>query len=63
MTKRIKSSDESAPLVMRTDAVVAHEEMMADIPEFTPEQWAWLQAKTLELQKDYVPTRSLATGL
>lgn len=63
MTKRIKSSDESTPLVLRTNADVAHEEMMADIPDFTPEQWAWVQAKTLELEKDYLPTRSLAAGL
>jgi len=63
MSKRIMSSGDSAPLVLRTNAGEAHEELMADIPDFTSEQWAWLQAKTLELEKDYVPTRSLATGL
>ncbi len=63
MSKRIKNSDDSAPLVLPTNAGETYEEMMADIPDFTPEQWAWLQATTLELEKDYAPTRSLVTGL
>lgn len=63
MSKRIKSSGDSAPLVRRIDADEAREEIMTDIPDITPEQWTWLQAKTLELEKDYAPTRSLVTGL
>jgi hypothetical protein len=63
MSKRIKNSGDSAPLVLPTNAGETYEEMMLDIPDFTPEQCAWLQAATLELEKDYAPTRSLVTGL
>jgi hypothetical protein len=34
-----------------------------DVPDFTPEQWEWLKAKTREYEKDFVPTRSLFPGL
>ena len=37
--------------------------LTADIPDFTPEQWAWIQERTLGLEKDYVPTRTLIDGL
>jgi hypothetical protein len=32
-------------------------------PDFTPEQWTWLKARTREFEKNYRPTRSLIEGL
>lgn len=43
----------------RPDARTSPAASMDSIPEFTPEQWAWLQAQTRELEASYVPTRSL----
>lgn len=63
MCKRIKKSGDSATLVLPINAGEVYEEMMVDIPDFTPEQWARLQATTLEQEKDYAPTRSLVMGL
>ena len=52
------------------DARVAHgqhdqarSEPTADAPDFTPEQWMWLKARTREFEKDYRPTRTLIEGL
>lgn len=38
---------------------------MADLPDFTAEQWAWVlhRAEELALSKDYRPTRTLIDGL
>jgi hypothetical protein len=38
-------------------------EPMADAPDFTPRQWAWLTERTRELENDYRPTRTLIEGL
>jgi hypothetical protein len=35
----------------------------ADIPDFTAEQWAWVQARTQAKDVGYFPTRSLIDGL
>jgi len=35
----------------------------SDIPDFTPEEWEWLKEQTAELEKGYIPTRSLIPGL
>lgn len=40
-----------------------HADSMLDIPEFTPEQWEWLKEQTAELEKGYVPTRSIIPEL
>jgi hypothetical protein len=34
-----------------------------EVPDFTPEQWAWLKDQSRQFEKDYVPTRSLIAGL
>ena len=62
MSKR-KGLDDFPPSVLPIDAGQAYEEMMGDIPDFTREQWVWLQKKTHELEKTYVPTHSLISGL
>ena len=36
---------------------------MADIPELSPEQWAWIRAQARELQENYVPSRGLIPGV
>ena len=61
MTKKKESSSESGSDDQRADA--ASHNVSADIPDFTAEQWAWLQAQTREREKDYVPTRSLIPGI
>lgn len=35
---------------------------MSDIPDFTPEERAWLKEESSRFEKDYVPTRSLIPG-
>jgi|GEM_PF-2684317 len=45
------------------DANRLHSEAMLGIPDFTPEQWAWLKDQTRHLEEDYVPTRSLFPGI
>ncbi len=36
---------------------------MADIPDFTPEEWEWLKDQTRGNEEGYVPTRSLIPGI
>lgn len=36
-----------------------HEDPQADIPDFTPEQWAWIQERSRQWEENYVPTSSL----
>jgi hypothetical protein len=38
-------------------------EPVSDTLDFTPERWKWLKERSLELEKDYVPTRTLIEGL
>ena len=45
------------------DLSQARIEALTDAPDFTPEQWKWLRERTLELEKDYRPTRTLIEGL
>lgn len=40
-----------------------HADSILDIPDFTSEEWEWLKEQTAELEKGYVPTRSLIPGL
>jgi hypothetical protein len=47
----------------RLNTTQSHTIAMADIPDFTPEQWEWLREQSRKLEKDYVPTRSLIPGL
>lgn len=37
--------------------------LMKDIPEFTPEQWAWIKAESARYERGYKPTSSLIEGL
>lgn len=37
----------------------ANEDPQLDIPDFTPEQWAWIQERSRQWEDDYVPTSSL----
>ena len=41
----------------------SHADSMFDIPDFTPEEWEWLKEQSAELEKGYVPTRSLIPGV
>ncbi|TWI13520.1 hypothetical protein IP93_00682 [Lysobacter ruishenii] len=34
-----------------------------EIPEFTPEQWAWIKAESARYERGYKPTSSLIEGL
>ena len=38
-------------------------ELMKDIPEFTPEQWALMMARAARNEQDYKPTSSLFDGV
>lgn len=38
-------------------------ELMKDIPEFTPEQWALIMARAAHNEQDYKPTSSLFDGV
>lgn len=38
-------------------------ELMKDIPEFTPEQWALIKAKAARYEQGFKPTSSLFDGL
>jgi hypothetical protein len=55
-----KQSDRSKSDLAGTQSVT---ELMADIPDLTPEQLNWLAEQTSQFEKDYVPTRSLIPGL
>lgn len=37
--------------------------LMKDIPEFTPEQWAWIKAESACYEQGYKSTSSLIQGL
>ena len=38
-------------------------ELMEDIPEFTPEQWALIKAKAARYEQGFKPTSTLFDGL
>lgn len=37
--------------------------LMKDIPEFTPEQWAWIKAESARYEQGYQSTSTLIEGL
>lgn len=61
MTKKAVSPDHASS--DQPDVGKTYEDVMANISDFTPEQWAWIRAQTLENEKNYVPTSSLMEGL
>ena len=62
MSKKLDTTGDVASSAQRA-AAEAPEKWMAEIPDFTAEQWAWLQAQTRDFERDYVPTHSLLPGI
>lgn len=61
MTKHASNLD--AELFATGSADRERDALMSEIPEFTPEQWAWIKAESRRYEPGYSPTSSLIEGL
>ena len=63
MAKKVKASSKNSHADIERHIVdKTLTELMADIPDFTTEQWEWLKKCALEFEKSYVPTRTIIEG-
>lgn len=62
MTKK-HTSDEDGSLSPITSTDPAQFAPMQDIPEFSPEQLAWIKAESARYEQGYKPNSSLIEGL
>ena len=61
--KEIEKPEDARVALAQGELSQGRGEALAEAPDFTPEQWAWLKERTLEFEKDYRPTRTLIEGL